>query len=555
MNTQVQGVMTQNFFEVSRSIAEDFIQTVVAVDDNISFGELPNSDMNSDVQVQVPNDESGLGISNFGTQELSLDIPNLNSDLNYQELSACFANKSILCSALKAYEGENGEKKTIDATFNISKTADITILDWQMESESNNFGNIATGVINRLLTYDLSSNGCLRLILIYTSAPIIDIITPLVEKLNELQPVIENETSISFTNNSLKLCRIFVINKTENIQQLVDTSIQKFTEMTCGLLSNATLAAITEIRDKTHHHLYTFNKNLDTAYLSHVLSLISSADMRESSHDVAFDYAVDLISEEIKSKLQISQIVKNSLSRECLKKWPYYVNRDNQDIHSFNVSERPNFTCNNQRMEKFLTVIDESELVGVLDEEPKYPGGINKFKGQYIQFQLNGSSEPAHLELSAIECLRRDMVNVSDIIPVLKQGSVIKKNDDYFVCIQPICDSVRLTEPTNFLFLKAQQVGGSKFSHVVRQGDNQYQKIKFKGDSKLVCLMTFNPDNKMIRAKKEADKFIFESTNNEKFEWCGEFKQTIYQEIVNSVSASIARVGFDSFEWLRLRKS
>lgn len=554
MNSQMQVSTPQNFFDESRLIAERFIQTVVAVDDNISFGQSPKSVMNSDLQVQLPDADSGLGTSNTTIDELSLDTPDSNNDLNYQELSACFADKSILCSALKVYEGDNGEQQTIDATFNISKKADITILDWQMESDPSNYGNIATGVINQLLKYDLSNNGCLRLILIYTSAPIIDIIRDLLAKLKELQPVIENETSISFINDSLKLCRIFVINKTENIQLLVDTSIQKFTEMTCGLLSNATLAAITEIRDKTHHHLYTFNKNLDTAYLSHVLSLISSADMRESSHDVAFDYAVDLISEEIKSKLQTSQIVKNSLNRECLQKWPYHVNPENQNTHSFNVLERPPFTCDNERMEKFLTVIDESELIRVLDEEPKYPGGINKFKGQYIQFQLNGSSEPAHLELSAIECLRRDMINVSDTIPVLKQGSVIKKNDDYFVCIQPICDSVRLTEPTNFLFLKARQVGGAKFSHVVRQGVNQYQKIQFKGDSKLVCLMTFNPVNKMIRAKKEADKFIFESANNEKFEWCGEFKQTISQEIVNGVSASIARVGFDSFEWLRLRK-
>ncbi|HDX5915018.1 TPA: hypothetical protein RP354_003995, partial [Acinetobacter baumannii] len=63
MNTQVQVVSPQNFFDESRSIAEKFIQTVVAVDDNISFIERPNSVNNSDLNVQVPDDESGLGTS------------------------------------------------------------------------------------------------------------------------------------------------------------------------------------------------------------------------------------------------------------------------------------------------------------------------------------------------------------------------------------------------------------------------------------------------------------------------------------------------------------
>ncbi|MEA1229399.1 response regulator receiver domain [Acinetobacter sp. IRS14] len=556
MNTQVQGAMTQNFFDISRSIAERFIQTVVAVDDKITFGEVRNKSAEGSFELIVPPlDESGIGEVQ---QDQVIQLANLKTndenELNYQELSECFAEKSILCTALKTFSGADSEEKTIVATFNLSKKADITILDWQMENNSDNYGKIAKGSVSKLIEYDVSCNGRLRLVLIYTSADIALVMNELLEELNQYHPERENETSIIFPSEDLKLCKILVINKTENIQQLVDTSIQEFAEMTCGLLSNATLAAITEIRDKTHHYLYKFNKKLDTAYLSHILSLITSEDMRESSHDVAFDYAVDLISEEIKSNLQISKIIKESLSRECLKKWPHHINPDNQAIHSFNVSERPTFSCNNERMEKFLTVIDENELIDVLDELPKYPGGINKFKGQFIQFQLSSPSEAAHLELSAIECLRRDILNLNEVIPVLKQGTIIKKDETYFVCIQPICDSVRLTCATSFLFLKTADIGGIQFSHVVRKDRNQYEKVKFKPVSKEVCLMKFIPDNKMIRAKREHGKFVFESTNSEKFEWCGEFKQAITQEIVNAVSGSISRVGFDSFEWLRLRK-
>ena len=112
MNTQVQGVMTQNFFDVSRSIAEKFIQTVVAVDDKITFGGNLNKAVEEPMQVVVPpQDVSGLGES-VQEQVSSVISEPINkqddNELNYQELSEGFAEKSILCTALKTFSGIDG---------------------------------------------------------------------------------------------------------------------------------------------------------------------------------------------------------------------------------------------------------------------------------------------------------------------------------------------------------------------------------------------------------------------------------------------------------------
>lgn len=565
MNAQAQVTTSKNFFEVSRSIAENFIQTVVAVDDQITFGGSQNNALEEPIQVVVPpQDVSGLGepAQEQASSVIREPINDQNGNkLNYQELSESFAEKSILCTALKAFSGVDGEEKTINATLNLSKKADITILDWQMEADASRHGKIAKGVIEQLVAHDVSNNGRLRLILIYTSADITDVITKLVTGLNEYEPEIESENSITFPNESLKLCKIFVINKTENIQQLVDTSIQKFTEMTCGLLSNATLAAITEIRDKTHHHLYKFNSKLDTAYISHVIGLISSPEMRESAHEVAFDYAVDLISEELKSDLQTSKYLKNSLASDTLKKWPLYKNPANQNRHSITVGEKDPVVFDNDRMQKILSVKTDEELQAILDEPPVFPkigkkNRFDSFRDSYIQFKFTDEdNRDEHLQLSAIECLRRDHLKISpDFEPVLKQGTVIRKDDTYFVCIQPICDSVRLTSATSFLFLKSEKLDDTNFSHVIRDREG-YKCLRFKSTSRFVSLIEFTPSNKMIRATKQDNINVFQSTNQDVYEWCGELKQAIYQELVNAVSASIARVGFDSFEWLRIRKS
>ncbi|MDM1302802.1 hypothetical protein HXZ76_00365 [Acinetobacter indicus] len=565
MNSQLQ-VAPQNFFDESRLIAERFIQTVVAVDDNISFGELPSSVMNSDLQVQLPDEDGGLGASNIIDDELSLDAPDLNSDLNYQELSACFANKSILCSALKVYEGDTGEQQTIDATFNISKKADITILDWQMECDRSNYGNIAKGAIKKLLQYDVDGNGRLRLILIYTSESIPTVLRALKSHLTEFQAKIENGKEIQFACENLSLCKVVVINKQTTIESLVDRSIEEFTHMTCGLLSNATLAAITEIRDKTHHHLYKFNKKLDAAYISHVLGLISSPAMRENAHEVAFDYGIDLLAEEIKSDLQISSQVKKSLSKDVLQKWPDFITEQNpQADFIFKIGNCPEVSVTLDRMKRILSVTETEEFERILEEEPQFPASeplsISKtFSNKHIQFMFDDNSLNQHLELSAIQCTRRNMRTLGENYkPTLKQGAIIKRQgkNEYYVCIQPLCDSVRLTCSTNFTFLKISKVSNTKpMTHVIHGVEVAYLAFDVDPKSKNIYMAQFLPDpaEKMVKAELCNEKYIFKS-GNEVFEWCGEFKQPIFQGIVNDVSASLARVGFDSFEWLRLRKS
>jgi len=563
MNTQVQGVTTQNFFEVSRSIAEDFIQTVVAVDDNICFGEV--SKFNSmDLEIEIP-DDNILGLNRTDTDVLSLATTDSNNNLNYQELSSCFASKSILCSALKAYDGENGGQETIDATFSIAKKADITILDWQMESNPSDFGKIAKGAVNKLLQHDVDSNGRLRLILIYTSEMISTVLSALHAELTNFHTQINDNREIIFSEKKLSLCKIVVINKQVDIQSLVNESINEFTRMTCGLLSNATLAAITEIRDKTHHHLYKFNKELDAAYISHVLGLISSPAMRENAHEVAFDYGIDLLAEELKSDLQISTQVKKSLSKDVLQKWPDFIFDQNSGVNfRFKVGSCPEVPVTIDRMKRILSVTEKEEFEQILEEIPKFPAVaplsiLKTFSDKHIQFIVGEDNLEQHLQLSAIQCTRRNMNTLGSYIPTLKQGVVLRRITDgkYYVCIQPLCDSVRLTCSTNFTFLRISKVASSKpMTHVINGVNPPYLCFDIDPVSKNIFMKSFEPslDQKMVKAELCNQKYIFKA-GDEDFEWCGEFKQPIFQGIVNDVSASLARVGFDSFEWLRQRKS
>ena len=114
-----------------------------------------------------------------------------------------------------------------------------------------------------------------------------------------------------------------------------------------------------------------------------------------------------------------------------------------------------------------------------------------------------------------------------------------------------------LTCSTNFTFLRISKVTSSKpMTHVINGVNSPYLCFDIDPVSKNIFMKIFEPslDQKMVKAELCNEKYIFKA-GDEDFEWCGEFKQPIFQGIVNDVSASLARVGFDSFEWLRQRKS
>ena len=181
--------------------------------------------------------------------------------------------------------------------------------------------------------------------------------------------------------------------------------------------------------------------------------------MRENAHEVAFDYGIDLLAEEIKSDLQISTQVKKSLSKDVLQKWPDFIFDQNSGVNfRFKVGSCPEFPVTIDRMKRILSVTEKEEFEQILEEIPKFPAVaplsiLKTFSDKHIQFMVGEDNLEQHLQLSAIQCTRRNMNTLGSYIPTLKQGVVLKRITDgkYYVCIQPLCDSVRLTCSTNFL--------------------------------------------------------------------------------------------------------
>jgi len=126
--------------------------------------------------------------------------------------------------------------------------------------------------------------------------------------------------------------------------------------------------------------------------------------------------------------------------------------------------------------------------------------------------------------------------------------------------MQPLCDTVRIHDDRNFMFLKITEVeGNGKFTHVIKKTANSFLKFNIKPDSKKLHVFTFSPDTQTNTVKAVAEegklKVKYKKHDDEtgEFIWLGELKNNIAQSIANSLSAQISRVGLDTNEWLRRR--
>ncbi len=558
------------FFESSKDIVRDFLNNVIAIDDNLFFDESKDHlEIQDDFDIPE-GEESGLGQSvDENTGNANIQAAPIAHPLNYQNLSLAFSEYGINCCAFKP---DNVMFHTIDAAAEriqkSTKRADITILDWSMDEKFGSpSGTLAKLSIQKILLGDKAMHGRLRLIVIYTGEPdplaIAEDIHKNVLSLDEGATLTAQK--INFTGSDFEFCQINVIGKDYEADALRDEVIALFTELTIGLLSNATLSAIGELRDKTHHILHAFNKHLDPAYLSHVVGLLSSPQVREKSHEIAFDYATDLISEEFKSNLQISHALKSNLGINRLIEWVEHINMGNTpDFFEIKVGESPKVGVGSQKLKDLINYTTEDKLLETLTSVPiimkKDARTLENFSKKKIHISLKDIEHFSHETLSAVECKRRDLSSLKPgtILPTVKQGSIVKNEQSYYVCMQPLCDSVRINSHTNFVFLRIECVDSQKkFTHVLRDIGGNFLKFNIKPGSKDIHIFKLAPDpqTNTVKVVHEEGLYVVKHRKEDGQEspllWLGELKANVAQSIANKLAEQISRVGLDTNEWLR----
>jgi hypothetical protein len=162
--------VSSNFFEISKDIARDFLQTVVIIDDQATFEE-PKPEL----IIEEPKGRGRRETLFLEDQQTKGDVAESEASevLNVKPLNDCFADSGLVCCVLKPTKQETSS--IVTKANHVARRADIVIFDWKLNSEETP-GATALKCICAILNDDVvkekgsfKSQPRTRLIAVYTS--------------------------------------------------------------------------------------------------------------------------------------------------------------------------------------------------------------------------------------------------------------------------------------------------------------------------------------------------------------------------------------------------
>lgn len=537
--------------EYSNHAAAKFIQTAVFVDDRIYEKQPKTSgDTKSVVPPKVRKKATKSAEDSEPVQEV--EVGEADSLPDARDIVTSFAKKQIVCSL---YQPKKAAKYSRESDiFPLCRAADVVILDWDLFGDG---GSRATELARGLVTQaaeDVPEQ--LRLILVYTQeANLFEVANQLYEKIRDsvgedLDPRPEDGGLAFHTENS----RVVVLGKPGRTRakdqeafvveesRLADAAVTEFAKLASGLLHAATLLGLSEIRNNSRKILSKFNRDLDPGFLTHLSMSLP--------HEDASSHLIPLLVSEIESVLE-DALDKPLVPEKLLVDWCENVWKPGP--HLSNIFGKDD--VDHKRVAKIICTQGFSAAKEIENKTPKIGSGSKNTRKAGKIFLPSGDSDSnqrfAHLMSSR--------TFYGDKEKTLKLGSVVhhKDEDEYFLCIQPICDSVRLREGRVFVFVRMDKGGegdNDDASHIIVMSDGTVRELVFEPRAYNCFTSMFSPDSarQEIVAKPDGHgALFFKNTDGEKFYWVDQLRASHAQRAVVRFASDLSRVGLTEAEWLR----
>jgi len=539
--------MSSPFFERSKEIANDYIQSIIFIDDEV---------------YKKQTDQGHL--------------------LDHKEITNSFLKASKICAI---YNPHNiGELENLTS---IAKKADIAVIDWNLDIEETNEDTVkgddevdvtdddprgihSLQFIENILFSAKKEISGLKVIVVYTGeVDLEDITGKIYEKLHALDTNVVKDkyevfgkhyiiSVISKSSTSSKHLSAELTSRKKTYAELPDLVLSEFTLLTSGLLSNFALKSLTEIRKNSHKLLSLFSKELDPAYLSHQ-SLLPNQD---DANELLLEMMKDSLTGILKYK-RLNTFIDASLISLWLDD---KINEIEKPIlKQDGTSTKKKYIRNRHLLAKLLTEKSDikTRFKNVLTPLTFSAGeieGYQKDNNITLYSDLTSEFNKTLYKEFAILTHHKSLYRPINYIPILSLGTVVlSTNGYYYVCIQQRCDSVRIFAPDErrFLFILLNKIGEEKqFDFVTPSG------VKLQIDNKSYSIRTIRfigHEEGVIKAVDIEGKYYFiqkyQGEHDEKFEWLFDLKDLHAQRIIANYTAELNRVGLDDFEWIRRSKN
>ena len=549
----------------SRKIAERFLQSAVVVDDRAWMG---SRQMQPTIEVSLatPDYGSSLTTSDQGPETFEDNervVEPEDVGLDAEAVTNGFAEFGVVCAVLNPVRPECAEPDDLEKNIvQAAARSDIVVLDWKIGEFIN--GESTLRILGSILQTDIYASK-LRLFAIYTTEPNLASISDQVKaSLKNLRPDVGlSDESMRISQGPISVVLLAkegtegaidpelagqVVGETE----LPDRLIEEFALITGGLLRNVALAGLTALREGAHQLLTQFDTSLDPAYLGHRMLLPNTSD--------AEDHVVEALGSEILSILEDRRIGLEA-GTDSIGEWLSQEENSDFDL-ACPVAIPDNSTPNGT----WMKLLDKGK-----DNDARKELNLSHSKWKTLWATLE--KEATHIFTSDATAATQSNRGFAALLGLktryanqqaarLTLGTILSEDSgelNYFLCLQPKCDSVRLKIETGFpllpLDVKEDVGSNTKFSIVVQKGSNQWVYLDYVPKPRNLIVAEFrpgpNPPGEVVACECTSPAH-FRDTAGKVYSFVAEMRDEQALRVAGELATAIARPGPNDSEWLRL---
>ena len=574
------------FLKTSNDVVRAFLSSVVLVDDQaylVAATEDPqptklsspgrqggsqtvpseattSADRGSDKQASQeisPPTESNTATAPAAAKEIEGAASKRDHTLDGKIVIDVFAKIGVVCAVMRPTKEELGDLPNLLAA--VGANSDAVILDWVLHDSKS--GEKTLELIERLVK-SAADEMRTRLIVVYTAEPdLSDIEEKIRKKLGAgqgLEPltVVSGGTRICvYGKAGIRPARIGEV-RSKTPGELAEVVVAEFSHMTKGLLSNVAMKSIASIRARTFQLLSRFDSDIDAPYVTQS-ALISPEKAEEQLTSLIVSEIQEILEDDDVAAIADYDGIINWLDDRRANGLALPVSPDlTADEFYAGLKQLIRDGVRKTALTKLKT--DHGVFVGKIivgkdkDKEPMY---IRNALTGILRSHPQAPHESDELWTMLMSLRHR----YSNPAPMLTLGVVVARqkedNTEYFLCLQPVCDSVRLKSARPFPLLQLTLASNSKSCDLIVR-DGQLKFLQVKPSPYKLEMISFSPNrNEKVMADSDGRYFWFSASENVRYRWVADLKPAHAQRVANNFGHTFSRVGLVESEWNRLGSS
>jgi hypothetical protein len=465
-------------------------------------------------------------------------VADKDHELDGPGLVRLFAHHGIICSIIQP-DSSMDLDPLVEEIKSIAQAADVLVLDWELRPGDH---TASLKAIEEIVTEDKISGGRLRFIVVYTASNQRSV-------KSEIKRVF-GAGNIKFERNLMKIGHacVVVLNKPSlanaygiPLSELPEKIFDLHSELSAGVLPAAALSAIGTIRNHTHQILGQFKEHLDAAFIAH-RALIPNSDDAEA-------HLIELVADSL-HHLMLTEGVRAQLSDKlCVERLRELKNADVTEEATAVIED----CLSSFRLDK-LAAISAALAIPKQERHPQ-----KRIMERF--YPTTSEAAVARKEMAFLhDFTRNHMLKLSsDHPPRLTLGTVVAVNIgqsyEFYLCIQPRCDSIRFEDTRTFPLMRLASNSDSPNIHLQWQGLQRSLSVS----EKLYDLLMFGFGSTGVSTQAVFGQFddvclkwFFQDERGLKFYWVGDLRREKAQRLVSKIASRLHLPGINDYEPTRV---